>query len=99
MRHPLTLFVFVLLSILGIIFLWTPFSKNSTLTLLVFFLGPIIAFSFIFIIANNLKRRSSLPLETPLVLRCPKCGTELTTDAEICPQCGTKLPPPNPQHK
>lgn len=35
----------------------------------------------------------SQPSEIFHTLRCPKCGTELLTDAEFCPQCGTKLPP------
>jgi len=32
------------------------------------------------------------PMKINLTIRCPKCGTELKTDAEFCPQCGTKLP-------
>lgn len=38
------------------------------------------------------KLEPSPPLKITLTLRCPKCGTELLTDAEFCPQCGTKLP-------
>ncbi|MCJ7635772.1 zinc-ribbon domain-containing protein [Candidatus Bathyarchaeota archaeon] len=39
------------------------------------------------------KLEPSRPLKITLTLRCPKCGTELLTDAEFCQQCGTKLPP------
>jgi hypothetical protein len=35
---------------------------------------------------------TSLPPETTLTLRCPKCGTELLTDAQFCQECGIKLP-------
>jgi len=40
--------------------------------------------------------KPSPPLKITLTLHCPKCGTELSTDAEFCPQCRTKLPPRNP---
>lgn len=98
MRNLIGFLLFVLISMLGIIFVLTP---NSTLSPLVFLILPIIAFSYIIINAYNYNRRHSshledpLPLETPFVIRCPKCGIELTIHTGVCPQCGTKLPPYN----
>lgn len=41
------------------------------------------------------KKFEPLPSKIKITLRCSKCGTEITTNAEFCPQCGTKLPPNN----
>jgi len=39
-------------------------------------------------------QKSSLTLEYPLILHCPKCGIELTIEADLCLQCGKNLPHP-----
>lgn len=53
---------------------------------------PAIGFSLVFIFLLYLNQNPIPPLKGPLILRCPKCGIELTIDAEFCPQCGKKLP-------
>lgn len=57
---------------------------------------PAIGFSMVFFFYFYLNQNSTPPFKGPLVLHCPKCGIELTKDAEFCPQCGMKLPPRSP---
>jgi hypothetical protein len=82
--------VFIAIFLVGI--------QSSWWTILVLVV-PTIGLSFVFILFFFLIQNHSPPLKGQLVLRCPKCGKELTIDDEICPQCGRKLPHLNPVSK
>jgi len=57
-----------------------------------FFLVPAIALTLVFIYFLYLNQNSTPPFKGQIVLYCPKCGIELTADAEFCQRCRARLP-------